>query len=197
MNYQDLNDFELVNYVRENIEEANDILLEKYIPLVKTECAEMIKYVNNCGIDESDLLQEGMIGLTNAINSYEESSDNLFYTYAKTCIRRNLISFIITAKRQKHKILNESLSYDNAEKPFDNLLKDDNDPLTIIVESTSNKEFVDEIKAKLTNSENEVFELMLANFKYKEIAEILNKDVKSVDNAIQRIRLKAKTVLNK
>ena len=59
------------------------------------------------------------------------------------------------------------------------------------------KDVVDKIKSKLTSFEDEVFELMLSNFKYKEIADILDKDVKSVDNAIQRIRLKAKTVIDK
>ena len=197
MEYQDLNDYELLNYVKENIEEANDIMFEKYLPLVHSECNEMMKYVENCGVDKSDLIQEGLLGLTNAINTYEEQKDNTFYTYAKTCIRRMLISSIIMSKRQKHKILNESLSYDNLEKGFDRLLKDDNDPLTIIIKETYEQSIVDKIKMKLTSFENDVFDLMLASFSYKEIADILNKDKKSIDNAIQRIRIKARAIIDK
>ena len=172
-------------------------MIEKYMPLVNSECTEMLQYVSNSGVDRNDLTQEALLGLTNAINTYEEKKDNTFYTYAKTCIRRNLVSYVIKANRQKHKILNESLSYDNPERGFDKLLKDDNDPLNIIIESSFKENVIDKIKAKLTNFEDEVFELMLSNFKYKEIAMILDKDVKSIDNAMQRIRLKAKTVINK
>lgn len=196
MDYQDLNDYELINYVKENIEEANEILIQKYMPLVNTECNEMVKYVENCGVDKSDLIQEGLLGLTSAISTYEESKDNTFYTYARTCIRRGLVSFAIKSNRQKHKILNESLSYDNPEKSFDRILKDDNDPLSIIIEDSFKENVVDKIKVKLTSFEDQVFELMMANFKYKEIADILDKDAKSVDNAIQRIRIKAKAVID-
>lgn len=197
MDYQDLNDYELLNYVKENIEEANEVLFDKYMPLVNLECTDMLQYVAKCGVDRNDLIQEGLLALTNAINTYEEKKDNTFYTYAKTCIRRGLVSFVIKSNRQKHKILNESLSYDNPEGSFDKILKDNNDPLSIIIESSFQENVVDKIKSKLTNFESEVFELMLSNFKYKEIANILDKDIKSIDNAMQRIRLKAKAVINK
>ena len=113
MEYQDLNDYELLSYVSENIEEANDIIMEKYYPLVTSISNKMNKYINNCGVDRVDLIQEGMIGLTNAINSFKDQKDTSFYTYARTCIERSMISFIISVNRKKHQILNESVSYDN------------------------------------------------------------------------------------
>ena len=197
MNYQDLNDYELLHYVSENIEEANDIVMNKYYPLVNTIVKKMDKYIDNCGIDKNDLLQEGMLGLSYAINTYRDCEDTMFYTYAKKCIEQKIITPIITANRKKHKILNDSLSYDNPVIINDRLLKDNNDPLNIIVASDTEEKLEKKVRAKLTSLETEVFELMIAGCSNKEIKEILNLDYKQVDNAIQRIRNKAKIILNK
>lgn len=196
MEYQDLNDYELLNYVAENIEEANDIIVDKYRPLVISICNKMVKYINNCGIDRNDLIQEGMVGLTSAIYHFKDQKESSFYTYANTCIKRKIISAIVTANRQKHKILNESISYDDPDLTNDKFLKDSNhDPLQIITNSDIIDNIEDKIKAKLTSLEMQVFELMISGFKYREIADILDKDIKSIDNAIQRIRNKAKNIL--
>lgn len=196
MEYQDLNDYELLNYVAENIEEANDIIVDKYRPLVISICIKMVKYINNCGIDRNDLIQEGMVGLTSAIYHFKDQKEASFYTYANTCIKRKIISAIVTANRQKHKILNESISYDDPDLTNDKFLKDSNhDPLQIITNSDIMDNIEDKIKAKLTSLEMQVFELMISGFKYREIADILDKDIKSIDNAIQRIRNKAKNIL--
>ena len=196
MEYQDLNDYELLNYVAENIEEANDIIVDKYRPLVISICNKMVKYINNCGIDRNDLIQEGMVGLTSAIYHFKDQKEASFYTYANTCIKRKIISAIVTANRQKHKILNESISYDDPDLTNDKFLKDSNhDPLQIITNSDIIDNIEDKIKAKLTSLEMQVFELMISGFKYREIAYILDKDIKSIDNAIQRIRNKAKNIL--
>lgn len=195
MEYQDLNDYELINYISENIEEANDIIMKKYYPLVTSLSNKMYTYVSNCGVDKGDLIQEGMLGLTNAINNFKDKKDTSFYTYAKTCIERNLISFVISSNRKKHQILNESLSYDNPDLIMDKILKDDNDPLDIMINKNEVEIIEEKIKSKLTSLESQVFELMLSGFKYKEIADILDKDIKSIDNAIQRIRMKSRAVL--
>ena len=196
MEYQDLNDYELLSYVSENIEEANDIIMKKYYPLVASIANKMYKYVNNCGIEIGDLIQEGMIGLTNAMNSFKDQKEASFYTYAKTCIKRNIISFVIAANRKKYQILNESLSYDNPDLILDKILRDNSNPLDIMIDKSEINNIESKITNKLTNFENQVFQLMLSGFKYREIADILDKDTKSIDNAIQRIRNKSKAVLN-
>lgn len=155
----------------------------------------MNKYINNCGVDRVDLIQEGMIGLTNAINSFKDQKDTSFYTYARTCIERSMISFIISVNRKKYQILNESVSYDNPNLIIDKVLKDENNPLDIMINDSEIKITEEKIKSKLTTFEDQVFSLMLSGFKYKEIADILDKDSKSIDNAIQRIRTKARAVL--
>lgn len=197
MEYQEYNDYELLNYVYENIEEANNIVIDKYMPLINSISMKLYKYANNCGLELNDLIQEGMIGLTYAINSFCDQKNVMFYTYAKKCIERKIISALISAQRQKHKILNESLSYDIITESTNNILKDDlSDPLAIILSSDEKKQLKDKIKKKLTQREKEVFELMITGFNYKEIADILGKDLKAIDNAIQRVRSKARDILN-
>ena len=198
MDYQDLNDYELLHYVSENIEEANDIVMTKYYPLVASIVNKLEKHIDNCGLDRSDLLQEGMLGLSHAIDTFSEHEDTTFYTYANACIERTIISAIVSAHRKKHKLLNESISYDDPIIVNDILLKDSiSDPLNIIVSSDNKINIETKLRAKLTPLETNVFDLMLAGCNNKEITEILNIEYKSVDNAIQRIRSKAKSILNK
>ena len=197
MDYHDLNDYELLHYVSENIEEANDIVMNKYYPLVVSIVKRQEKHIDNCGIDRNDLIQEGMVGLSHAIDTFSERADTVFYTYASACVERRIISAIVAANRKKHKILNESISYDDPIVVNDRLLKDSiSDPLNIILSTDNEAKIESKLRAKLTPFEREVFELMIAGCSNKEITELLNFEYKQVDNAIQRIRSKAKAILN-
>jgi len=202
MNYRDFNDYELVSYIKENNEEANNIIYEKYKPIISSTAYKMLKYCRYNGLEVNDLMQEGYIGLSLAINNFNESMDNTFYTYATTCIERKMISCIIAAGRQKHKILNESVSiemYDDEDNyvEIQSLLMDNTcNPENIILENEGQLQLIKKIEDKLTDFEVTVFELKISNFSYKEIAEILDKDSKSIDNAIQRIKNKIKKELN-
>jgi RNA polymerase sporulation-specific sigma factor len=203
LNYRDYNDNELLSYVSEENEDAIEIIYEKYKPLINKISSDFYrKYCKNTGLDISDLEQEGMIALNNAMNHYKENKDVLFYTYAKTCIERRIISTIVMAHRQKHKILNESVSYeinfDNEQISFDALIKDvKNNPENIIIDMENSKELMKEIEISLTNLEKQVLQLKLDGFEYREIAEILNKESKSIDNALNRIKTKIKKILEK
>lgn len=201
MNYKDYNDYELVSYVKENNEEANNIIFEKYRPLIIKAATKMINYSSNSGLEINDLIQEGMLGLNTAINSFDQDEEASFYTYAKMCIERKMISTVIGARRQKHKILNESLSLeiytDNDEVTFIDKLVADNsyNPENMIVESETEGILVKKILDVLTPFEQQVFDLKISGFKYKEIADILDKDAKSIDNALNRIKTKIKDIL--
>ncbi len=202
MEYKDYNDYELLNYVSENNDEANEILYNKYLPLIQTTAKKMYKYCSNKGLEINDLIQEGMIALNHAIETFDDTKDTTFYTYAKTCIERRIISEVIATRRLKHKILNESVSLEIAnekgeEVNIENLLGDNSyNPEQIIIDCEINKEFIEQIKAMLTDYEEQVFDLKINNFSYKEIAEILERSPKAVDNAIQRIRIKIREYLN-
>lgn len=197
MDYTQLNDYELISYINENNEEANNILIKKYEPLIKKIASKMINYCGNCGYDLNDLIQEGRIGLSHAINFFNEQKDITFYTYAKICIERKIISTVIAAKRLKNKILNESISYDEDSETtnFDKILKDETgNPEKIIMDLIFKEKLVEKIKFNLTEFEEKVFDLLISNFTYKEIAVILDKEDKQIDNAIQRIKNKVKNI---
>lgn len=201
MDYRDFNDNELINYISEKNEEAYEVIFHKYKPFIVSTAKKLIKYCDNLGIDMNDLIQEGMLGLNIAINTFNSNKDNIFYTYAKTCIERKMLSLITASRRQKHKILNESLPLesDNDDERISlyNLISDEsNNPEARLLSDEQETEIFKIINEILTDLEKQVFELKINGFNYHEIAEILDKDLKAIDNANQRIRNKIKEKLN-
>lgn len=198
MDYKDFNDYELINYIHEGNEDANNIILKKYEPLIKREALKLLPLCNNSGLDLNDLIQEGMIGLNHAIERYQEQSDVLFYTYAQKCIRRKMISIVVSLGRNKNKILNESISYDDEDNLLLKIVKDSSpNPEEIVLNKEQEEVLSSKIKSELTDFENEVYDLLINGLKYGEIATILGKDRKSIDNTIQRIKTKIRKILNK
>lgn len=196
MEYKDFNDYELLSYIAEGNEDANNIIIKKYEPLINKIAIKMLPYCKNNGLEKSDLIQEGMIGLNHAIDRYQEQEDVLFYTYAKKCIERKIISVVISSNRNKNKILNESISYDDDENLLLKFIKSQTpSPEEQILNLELEEDLLIKIKDILTDLEEQVFSLLISGFKYKEIAEILDKDQKSIDNAIQRIKTKIKNIL--
>ncbi len=196
MYYRNFNDNELVMFVSENNEEAKTILFEKYRPLIISLANKMHKTTSYNGLEVNDFIQEGYIGLSNAMTYYSDDKDASFYTFAKTCIERRMISLIISTKRLKHKVLNESISLQaNTSENFslEMLIGDsDVDPLNLILDNEAKDELINKIKDKLTDFEEQVFLLKINNFNYREIAQLLDKKPKAIDNALQRIKVKAK-----
>ena len=199
MKYDNANDYEVLSMVADN-EEATETLFHKYKPLIIGLAKKIYNTTQNTGFDLNDLIQEGMIGFSTAINTFDENKDTTFFTYAKTCIERRLISLVKSASRFKHQLLNESyyvedLAHDN--KGLENLLEDSNsNPENKLIDNENAKELVKNIQKTLTPFESAVFELKISGFNYREIAEILDKDNKSIDNAISRIKNKAQKFLN-
>lgn len=198
MNYRDYNDYELLSYISEKNEEASEVLFEKYRPLILATANRMLGYCKNTGLELNDLIQEGMLGLNLAMNSFDEEKDTSFYTYAKMCIERKIISQVVASRRLKHKALNDSLSLENTDENntdyvYDKSLTDNSyNPEEILFNGENEKDLVKEVSDILTDFEAQVFELKINGFDYKEIAEILDKDIKAIDNALQRIKVKIK-----
>ncbi len=196
----DYNDQELLDYINSGNEEALEIIYKKYEPFIDSKAKRYLKVNDRLGIDLNDLLQEGRLALNEAIKGFNSSMDTTFYTYATTCIERRMISFLISSNRLKHKILNESIPFeqddDSSSYSLENIIiNDDNDPLNIVISNEREENFFMKIKQELTDFEYQVFELKYHNFNYKEISEILEKDSKAIDNAIQRIRIKTRKIL--
>lgn len=200
MNYDEINDYEVLSMVADN-EDATELLFKKYKPLIVGLAKKIYNNTQNTGFDLNDLIQEGMIGFSTAINTFDENKDTTFFTYAKTCIERRLISLIKSASRLKHQILNESYSVEELaqdNKSLENLLEDSSsNPENKIIDDENTNELIRNIQKQLTPLESAVFELKISGFTYREIADILDKDSKSIDNAISRIKTKVQKYLEK
>lgn len=201
MNYEDLNDYELLSYVSEKNGEANEIIFEKYKPYIVDRANKLIIYCKNYGVEINDLIQEGMVGLNDAINTFNEIHDTTFYTYASKCINSRIISFIVKSGRLKNKVLNDSVFLDLYESDKTNsfgkdLADNSYNPEEILIDEESKREILDIIDKYLTDFEKEVINLKINGFKYREIADMTGKEMKYIDNTIQRIKNKIRERLN-
>lgn len=200
MKYKEYNDNELLSYVAENNEDANNIIFEKYKPFIVATAKKMYNSCKYNGIEINDLIQEGMLGLNLALTYFSDSKNTSFYTFAKTCIERKMYSLVVSSKRLKHRILNDSLSLESNDK--DGIIvnieeivgSSEKDPFALIINKEQEKELIEKIKKVLTAFEEQVFMLKINNFDYLEIASLLGKSPKSIDNALQRIKSKVKKI---
>lgn len=196
MNYKEFNDYELLDQIHSCNEDANEILLYKYRPLIVSIAKKYIKYSHG-GVDLNDLIQEGLLGLNDAINSFRDEKNANFGTYAKICVQRKIANLIKSTMSYKNKILNDYIPIDNDEdEPIDYFLADNSkNPINMVEDYDFQNRLLTNLNDKLSDIEKEVFELKLSGFSYKEIANLLEKDSKSIDNCIQRIKTKLKKVL--
>ena len=196
MNYKTINDNELVILAREKNEDAINILYEKYKPLITKKCSNYFKYVKDKGIEFNDLTQECLIGFEESIRNYKQENDTLFYTFTSICMDRQIITLIKKVNRDKNKFLNEAISIESCLEENSTLLDkiEDNsyNPELDVIGDIEYQELYNKIIKVLTNFEECVFNLKLQGFDYDEISNILDKETKSVYNAVGRIKDKIK-----
>lgn len=197
-----MNDNELVFLANDNNEDAINLIIDKYSKLINTILNEFTKIYNIVGIDRLDLFQEGLIGLINAIRTFRKEKDVLFYTYASKCIKYSILSEIRKSFRNKNKILNSSYSldllYDDSSESLYDIIKDiESDPSNIIINNESYDELFNNINSLLSKNEKEIFNLKIKGLSNREIALLLEKDSKYVENSLFRINRKYKKNLTK
>ena len=194
MNFEQYTDENLITLIHDGNQEATEYLLKKYSPLVK----KSIRTLYLIGADTEDLSQEGMIGLFKAIQNYEEGNSASFYTFAKLCIDRQIYSAIKASNRKKHSPLNSYISFysrsNEDESELINNLEAGNDsnPEHVVLDRENTSHIESLLDKNLSKMEKEVLPLYLDGQSYSDIAICLDKPVKSVDNAVQRIREKVK-----
>ena len=191
--YENKTDEELLELLRAGDGEIMDYLLEKYKPVVRKKANTMFLL----GGDTDDLIQEGMIGLFKAIRDYRQDKDSSFSTFANICIARQIYKAVEAASRKKHGPLNSyiSLSVDDDTQMkghLQNQLKASplNDPENLLIGQEEMEKFFADLNEMLSPLEQQVLELHLAGNNYHQIAEILKKPEKSIDNALQRMKQK-------
>lgn len=197
--YQDLEDEEIIELVHQGDSEALDYVIHKYRAFVRAKARSYFLI----GADKEDIVQEGMIGLFKAIRDYREDKSTSFRAFAELCITRQIITAIKTATRQKHIPLNSYVSLDKPvfDDDSDRTLLDmitgskELDPEELII----NREEFDQIEYKMTellsDLERKVLALYLDGQSYQEISGELNRHVKSIDNALQRVKRKLEKYL--
>ena len=201
--YQELNDYELVDMAQEMNEDASTILYQKYQPLISKKSRKFYKYLQNKGIELADLIQECTIGFEEAVKYFNPLDNVSFYIFASICMDRQLITELKKLNREKHKFLNEAVPLETIDETSENgnlinFIKDNSyNPELDLFNEEELQNLFEEATKELTSLEECVFKLKVQGFNYKEIADILDKDQKSIDNAIQRIKLKLKTVISK
>jgi len=194
MSASQLDDYNLVIKASAGDKMALEYLISKYKNFVKAKAKSYFLI----GADKEDIIQEGMIGLYKAIRDFDGTKTNSFKCFADICITRQIITAIKTATRQKHIPLN---SYISLNKPIydeesDRTLLDIittsmvTDPEELIISKEELKNIESKMNELLSNLEQKVLELYLNGKSYQYIANRLDRDVKSIDNALQRVKRK-------
>ena len=183
--YDGIKDEELIFRFKNGESEILDYLMEKYKTMVLI------------GGENDDLIQEGMIGLFKAVRDYQPDKDATFQTFASICVDRQIYNAIQSSNRQKHQPLNSYVSLseqggENEEHLGDTWVEN---PESIIIDQENVENLEQEITTTLSPMENQVLEYYLAGNGYGEIAELMGKTPKSIDNALRRIRTKIKEQL--
>ena len=190
--YQQMNDEQVVEMCHQGDSEAEEYLLNKYKNFVRAKARSYFLI----GADHEDIVQEGMIGLYKAIRDFKPEKLSSFRAFAELCITRQIITAIKTATRQKHIPLN---SYVSLNKPLydeesDRTLLDVimegriSDPEELIINRENLGNIHNKISEVLSGLEQEVLQAYLDGKSYQEIADALGRHVKSIDNALQRVK---------
>ena len=196
--YDNTNDEDLIEIIKSGDKQAFDYLISRYKELVNMKVSKYFII----GAERDDIIQEGLIGLFKAIKSYNPDMQNSFKSFANMCIERQLITAIKTSNRQKHMPLNSYLSlnisaYDEEDGDSDTSLIDIfdsaliEDPLDTITKKEYYHDLESTIDKSLSDFEKQVLNKYINGKSYIQIADELDTTVKSIDNAIQRIRKKA------
>lgn len=190
MPYEAFSDEELIEKLRQGEDDITDYILEKYKPLVRKKTNAMYLI----GGETEDLIQEGMIGLFKAIRDYKPDKDASFYHFAELCINRQLYSALEASNRKKHQPLNSYISLSEQEHPdavaAELLIDKESGPEQTVIEQEVWEEYKKRLAQKLSRMENQVLQYYLDGNHYIQIAEMMGKSPKSIDNALQRIRQK-------
>lgn len=191
-------DEEIIRQIQEGNQELTDYIMERYKYLVKKKAKAL--YI--LGGDNDDLIQEGMIGLFKAIRDFNCEQNYSFYAFAEICITRQMYSAMKAAGRQKHLPLNTYISFhtmigsgEDEGELKDVLESGMKTPEELVIGRENLEQLAEVIEQKLSVMEKEVLDLYISGISYKDIAKILGKSEKSIDNALQRMKSKLADIL--
>ena len=197
--YVDVVDEGLVRRARGGDQQAMDQIISRYRGFVRLKASAYFL----AGGDSEDLIQEGLIGLFKAVRDYRPEREASFRSFAELCVTRQIITAIKTAARNKHSPLNTYVSFSNTragseqETTLADVLPDDpvTDPINQAISTEELTSLIECLGRVLSPLEREVLAMYLEGRSYEEVAERLECNPKSVDNALQRVKRKVETHL--
>ena len=197
--YAELEDSALQKLAADGDSYAEEELVSRYMRLVRI-CARPLFLA---GGESEDLIQEGMIGLYKAVRDYDDTKEAAFKTFASMCINRQLINAVAVSNRKKNIPLNTYVSFDMPAYPDEDnetrlvdILKPESEqnPEKLFIDREYSDSFKKKLFDRLSSFEKQVLQLYMEDNDYRQIAMLLGKTPKSIDNAIQRIRAKANSI---
>lgn len=199
--YRDLNDYEVMYLVEDQDESAKELLFDKYRPIILKIAAHYKNDAKKCGLEMDDLVQEGYLGLYSAIQTFDESNNVLFYTYALVSIKSKMLNILTVTSANKHNALNQGISLsrpisiDSNDCLFDVLENKNAVPPHLIVQENEVEQIFHKFLLSLDFSHSLVFELKMNGFKNSDIMKLLDIPLKRVSNILFQIRKKLRKYL--
>jgi RNA polymerase sporulation-specific sigma factor len=192
--YRALSDEEIVRLAQNGDKSASEFITAKYLPYVRNKSRAYFLV----GGEVEDIMQEGLIGLYEAIKDFSDGRQASFKTFMDICVTRQIMTALKAASRQKHIPLNTYVSLnkpvyvEDTNKSYQDMLvtSKTDDPESLYIDGEKTEEISKEIRNSLSDFEYRVLRLYLQGVSYLKIANVLNKEEKAIDNAIQRIRKK-------
>ena len=181
--YKLITDEELVILYRNGVQDAFTAIAVRYVYVIR----RLASGFSNMSVEFDDLLQEGNIGLVNAVNTYKNGGTASFRTYAGVCIRNRMISVVRKANSSLNSINNEALPLSEQTEV---LSSPDTEPESFVDSVERTKEIFRVIRENLSELERNVLSLYIDGKRYEEIAADLGITVKVCNNAMQRVRKK-------
>ncbi len=190
--FEEMSDEMLALLAKEGSDEALTNLIQRYVPLVYRRARTYAK----SGLDEDDLFQEGMIALLKAVRNYRSDLEGSFKTFAVVCINNKLISAIAAHMRDKNAPMRGYLSLSDSDVSEEQLADSSvrSDPEFLVIQNEEADARNRRIETLLSIFERQVLKLYLSSYSYDEMATNLGSSTKAVDNALQRVRRKLRTV---
>lgn len=201
--YDEITDEEIIALIRLDDRMAMDYLIGKYKNLVRSKA----KALYLIGGDREDLIQEGMIGLYKAIRDYQKDKAATFFTFADLCVSRQMYTAIKKSNTKKNLPLNNYISIDASVYNMDqnssesisyvgNLAHARNmNPEELLIDRENTRQLESKLLERLSDFEKDILALYLKDLNYSQIAKILNKEAKAIDNGLQRIKKKLSAAL--
>ena len=191
----ELDDLYLIALAKQGMPDGLDRVVRRYYGFVRLKASSYFLI----GGDADDLIQEGLVGLYKAVRDFRTDRESSFRNFAELCITRQIITAVKTATRNKHTPLNQYVSFSQtpagsgeSETTLDEVLPGStvHDPVNQVISSEELKSLVSCLTSALSELESSVLSLYLDGHSYEDVAERLECDTKTVDNALQRVKRK-------